>query len=150
VGAMITPWPLGMMVAAPIAGALSDRYPAGLLGGIGMAIATIGAVLLGFLPDDLSRWSLIWRMAVCGVGFGMFLVPNARLLIHAAPRARAASAGGLISTTRLLGETFGTTWLAVLFGMGMTSQWTPAMTAAALMMLAGILSIARLYTRGSQ
>src|ERR1700676_5083793 len=35
VGAVITPWPLGAMIFAPLAGMLSDRFPAGLLGGVG-------------------------------------------------------------------------------------------------------------------
>jgi DHA2 family multidrug resistance protein-like MFS transporter len=150
VGAMITPWPLAMMVVAPIAGALSDRYPAGLLGAIGMVIAALGALLLAFLPAELSQGSLIWRMALCGGGFGMFLAPNARLLIHAAPRARAASAGGLLSTTRLFGEALGATWLAMLLSMGLTSPWIVGATSACLTVLAGVLSVARLQVKDAR
>ena len=50
VGAMIAPWPLTTMFVAPAAGTLSDRVPAGLLGGIGMAIAVVALLLLAFLP----------------------------------------------------------------------------------------------------
>jgi DHA2 family multidrug resistance protein-like MFS transporter len=46
VGAMIAPWPLTTLVVAPLAGTLSDRYPAGLLGGIGMAMAIAGLVVV--------------------------------------------------------------------------------------------------------
>jgi DHA2 family multidrug resistance protein-like MFS transporter len=46
VGAVIAPWPLANIVVAPLAGWLSDRIPAGLLGGIA---ATVMAAT--------SRWS---------------------------------------------------------------------------------------------
>ena len=32
IGVLITPWPAALVVMAPIAGRLADRYPAGLLG----------------------------------------------------------------------------------------------------------------------
>jgi DHA2 family multidrug resistance protein-like MFS transporter len=117
---------------------------AGLLGGIGMAIATLGMLLLAFLPEGASYGSIAWRMAICGVGYGMFLSPNARLVVSAAPLARAASAGGLISTNRLLAQTLGATLLAGLLNLGYGSNATPALIAAALALCAGICSVARL------
>jgi len=144
IGAVISPWPLSMMVVAPIAGWMSDRIHAGLLGGIGMAIATAGMVLLALMPDHLTQWAISWRMALCGVGYGMFLSPNARLVISAAPLARAASAGGLISTNRLVGQTLGATLIAALLALGYGSDGTPAVIAAALASLAGVCSVARL------
>jgi DHA2 family multidrug resistance protein-like MFS transporter len=144
VGAIITPWPLAMMLFAPLAGVLSDRFPAGLLGGIGMAIATAALLLLAFLPPHVSRFDMVWRMALCGIGFGLFLAPNARLIVHSAPHARAASAGGLISTTRLTGQTLGATLLAALLSFGVGSNRVPALVAAALALLSGLCSVARM------
>jgi DHA2 family multidrug resistance protein-like MFS transporter len=123
---------------------LSDRYPAGMLGGIGMAIATGGLVLLAFLPAQLTHLDMVWRMAMCGAGFGLFMAPNARLIVHSAPHERAASAGGLISTTRLTGQTLGATVLAALLSVGVGSGPVPALLAAGLTVLAGICSLARL------
>ncbi len=144
VGAVITPWPLGTMIIAPLAGILSDRYPAGLLGGIGMGIATAALLLLAFLPAHVSQLELAWRMMLCGCGFGLFLSPNARLIVHSAPHDRAASAGGLISTTRLTGQTLGATLLAALLSFGVGSNRVPALVAAGLALFAGICSVARL------
>jgi len=144
VGAVITPWPLAMMVVAPLAGMLSDRFPAGLMGGIGMAIAAAALLSLAFLPGQVSHFDLIWRMALCGTGFGLFLAPNARLIVHSAPHERAASAGGLISTTRLTGQTLGATLLAALLSFGIGSNKVPALIAAGLAILAGICSVAQL------
>lgn len=144
IGAAIAPWPLSMMIVAPIAGMMSDRFHPGLLGGIGMAIATVGMLLLALLPEGASYWSIAWRMSICGVGYGMFLSPNARLVVSAAPLARAASAGGLISTNRLVAQTLGATLLAGLLNLGHGSDSTPALIAAALTLCAGICSVARL------
>ena len=144
IGAIITPWPLGMMIMAPLAGVLSDRFPAGVLGGIGMAVATAALLLLAFLPLRLTHFDLVWRMALCGAGFGLFLAPNARLIVHSAPHERAASAGGLLSSTRMAGQTLGATLLAALLALGVGSGMTPALVAAGLALFAGICSVARL------
>jgi MFS transporter, DHA2 family, multidrug resistance protein len=147
VGAVITPWPLAIMIFAPLAGILSDRFPAGLLGGIGMTISTVGLLSLAFLPAHVTQFDLMWRMAMSGLGFGLFLAPNARLMVHTAPRARAASAGGLLSTIRLTGQTLGATLLAALLSLGVGSTRVPALVAAGLAFGAGICSVARLKSR---
>jgi MFS transporter, DHA2 family, multidrug resistance protein len=144
VGASITPWPLGMLVVAPLAGILADRLPAGVLGTLGMVIATTALLLLAFLPDHVSQFDIIWRMAVCGIGFGLFLPPNARLIVHIAPPDRAASAGGLISSSRLIGRTLGSTLLATLLSFGLGSNRIPALVAAALSLVSGICAAVRL------
>jgi len=144
VGAMITPWPLAVLLIGPTAGMLSDRFPAGILGGIGMAIATIGLLSLAFLPAHVSHLDMVWRTALSGAGFGLFVAPNARLIIHSAPHERAASAGGLISTTRLTGQTIGATLLAALLSVGVGSGPMPALLAAGLAFLAGVCSLARM------
>lgn len=146
VGAVITPWPLAMMVIAPLAGILSDRFPAGILGGIGMSIATMALLLLAFLPPDAGYVDIAWRMALCGTGFGLFLAPNTRLIVGSTPMARAAAAGGLISTTRLTGQTLGATMVAMLLTAGVGDGSVPTLVAAALTLITLICSVARLNT----
>ncbi|MDB5672891.1 MAG: transporter [Alphaproteobacteria bacterium] len=144
VGAMLAPWPLTTMFVAPAAGALSDRVPAGILGGIGMAIATTALLLIAWLPAQPHYFEVAWRMALCGAGFGLFLSPNARLIIGSAPRERAASAGGLIATTRMTGQTLGATVVAALLAFGLGGGMTPPLVSAALAIVAGLCSVARL------
>ena len=144
VGAAIAPWPLTNMVVAPLAGWLSDRIPAGLLGGIGMAISITALTLLALLPADPSYADIAWRMALCGSGFGTFLPPNARLIIGSAPQERAAAAGGLVSTVRLAGQTTGATVVALLLQLGVGAGRTPALVAVGLAFVAGACSLARL------
>src|SRR5262249_51826077 len=45
-GLLMTPWPASVALTAPIAGRLADRYPAGLLGGIGLSVLCFGLVML--------------------------------------------------------------------------------------------------------
>lgn len=97
-----------MGITAPLAGRLADRYPAGILGGIGLALLTAGLVLLALLPPDPTPWDMVWRMALCGLGFGFFQSPNNRTLLASAPPERAGSASGILASARLVGQTVGT------------------------------------------
>jgi DHA2 family multidrug resistance protein-like MFS transporter len=116
-GLMMTPWPVMVGVVAPFAGRLADRYPAGILGGIGLGIMTVGLVLLLFLPDDPTGWEAAWRMGVCGAGFALFQSPNNRQMIASVPTERSGAGSGMLSTARLLGQTSGATMVAVLFSL---------------------------------
>ena len=116
-GLLMTPWPLTVAIIAPIAGRLADRHPAGLLGGIGLISMAAGLVLLAALPAHPATADIVWRMAVCGFGFGLFQTPNNRAMIGASPRSRSGAAGGMLSTARLLGQTGGAALVAVIFGL---------------------------------
>jgi DHA2 family multidrug resistance protein-like MFS transporter len=144
IGAVIAPWPLTNMVVAPLAGWLSDRVPAGLLGGIGMVISIIALLLIAALPADPTSLDIAWRMALCGSGFGIFLPPNARLIIGSVPRERAAAAGGLVATVRLVGQTTGATAVAALLAFGVGDGRVPPLVSAGLAVIAGLCSVARL------
>ncbi|EIS63170.1 major Facilitator Superfamily protein, partial [Yersinia pestis PY-64] len=93
-GLLLTPWPLATMVIAPIAGRLVERYHAGLLGGIGLAVFASGLFLLAVLPANPSDVDIIWRMILCGAGFGLFQTPNNHTIISAAPQHRSGGASG--------------------------------------------------------
>ena len=117
IGVLITPWPAALVVMAPIAGRLADRYPAGLLGGFGLAVMTLGLLLVLTLPPRPAQIDVAWRLAVCGVGFGFFQSPNNRLMLGSAPRERAGAGSGMVSTSRLLGQTTGSALVALIFGV---------------------------------
>ena len=117
IGVLMTPWPAALVVMAPIAGRLADEYPAGLLGGIGLAVMTGGLLLVLFMPMPPSSADVAWRLAVCGIGFGFFQSPNNRLMIASAPRDRAGAGSGMLSTSRLFGQTTGSALVAVVFGL---------------------------------
>jgi DHA2 family multidrug resistance protein-like MFS transporter len=117
IGVLITPWPAALVIMAPIAGRLADRHSAGLLGGFGLAVMTLGLLLVLFMPEPPTRLDVAWRLAVCGIGFGFFQSPNNRLMIASAPRDRAGAGSGMLSTSRLLGQTTGSALVALVFGL---------------------------------
>ena len=141
-GAVLAPVPLVSLIVAPTSGLLSDRVPAGLLGGIGMAIGFISMICLALLPAHPSHVDLLWRVALCGLGFGMFFSPNARQVVGAAPAARTAAAGALFSTTRGAGQTLGATAIAALLAMGLGVGPAPGFIAAGFTLIAGLCSVA--------
>ena len=114
-GLLMTPWPIAVGIAAPIAGRLADRMSAGLLGGIGLAVFALGLFLLSRLGVAPHNFDIAWRMAVCGFGFGMFQSPNNRTIVSAAPKPRSGAAGGMLATARLLGQTTGAVAVGVAF-----------------------------------
>ena len=144
-GLLMTPWPVGVALAAPIAGRLADRYPAGILGSLGLLAMASGLTLLALFPHNGTSADLIWRMALCGLGFGFFQAPNNRTLIGSAPRARAGAAGGMLATARLLGQTLGAAGVAILFRAypGKGSNLTLAV-AAGISLAAAAVSVSRL------
>jgi DHA2 family multidrug resistance protein-like MFS transporter len=116
-GFLMTPWPLVVGIMAPIGGRLSDRYPVGILGGIGLALLSTGMVLLATLPAAPGVADIAWRMAICGIGFGFFQAPNLRALMTSAPPGRSGSASSIVATARLSGQTIGAALAALCFGL---------------------------------
>lgn len=116
-GFFMTPWPLVVGIMAPIAGRLSDRYPVGILGGIGLTTLTAGMVLLAMLPASPGIANIVWRMAICGIGFGFYQAPNLKALMSSAPPGRSGSASSIVATSRLTGQTIGAALAALCFGL---------------------------------
>ena len=116
-GFFMTPWPLVVAIMAPIGGRLSDRYPAGILGGLGLVLLGLGMVLLATLPASPSVANIVWRMVICGIGFGFFQTPNIKALMSSAPPHRSGGASGIVATARLTGQTIGAALAALCFGL---------------------------------
>jgi MFS transporter, DHA2 family, multidrug resistance protein len=116
-GFFMTPWPLVVTIMAPIGGRLSDRYPVGILGGIGLVLLGIGMALLAMLPPEPATADIVWRTVICGIGFGFFQTPNLRALMASAPPHRSGSASSIVATARLIGQTLGAALAALCFGL---------------------------------
>jgi DHA2 family multidrug resistance protein-like MFS transporter len=147
-GLLMTPWPLAIAVAAPIAGRLADRYPAGLLGGAGLLLFAVGLIALALIPGHAGAGDIVWRMALAGVGFGLFQSPNNRAMIGSAPRERGGGASGMLGTARLLGQTTGAALVALIFARSAEHGETVSLyCAAGFALLAAGVSALRLFDR---
>ena len=146
-GLLMTPWPVGVAFAAPVAGRLADRYSAAILCGFGLIALCAGLALLALFPENGTASDLMWRMALCGLGFGFFQAPNNRTMISSAPRPRSGAAAGMLSTVRSLGHASGAALVAVLFSTHRDDGAQIALLAAATMAaIAALLSFSRLRT----
>lgn len=123
-GLLLTPWPLATMVMAPLAGRLIERYHAGLLGAVGLALFASGLFALAILPATPTDADIIWRMVLCGAGFGLFQSPNNHTIISSAPRHRSGGASGMLGTARLFGQSSGAALVALMFNL-FSTQGTP-------------------------
>ena len=147
-GLLLTPWPLAVAVIAPFTGRLSDRYPAGFLGGCGLAVMAAGLASLSLLPAHPATVDIVWRMLICGIGFGFFNTPNNRAIITSAPPTRAGAASGMQATSRLLGQSMGAALVALIFGLWPREGTTIAMVVAACAAAgAAVVSFLRLMER---
>jgi len=130
-GLLMTPWPLATAVMAPLAGRLADRYSAGVLGALGLVTFASGLALLALLPASPGNADVVWRMALCGAGFGLFQSPNNRALLTSAPPERSGGASGMLGTARLLGQTTGAALAALMFSVAGAQATFWALGAAA-------------------
>lgn len=144
-GLLLTPWPVATLFTAPLAGYLVEKIHAGLLGCVGMLIFGTGLYLLATLSSPTDG-AIIWRMAVCGAGFGLFQTPNNSTIMSSAPTNRSGGASGMIGTARLLGQTLGATLVALLFSLAPQgkSNTSSLLVGAAFAVVAAIVSCFRL------
>jgi DHA2 family multidrug resistance protein-like MFS transporter len=150
-GLLITPWPITVAFAAPLAGRLVERYPAGLLGGIGLLLFAAGLGGLALLPAHPTHFDVVWRMALSGAGFGLFQTPNNRTMIAAAPRERSGGASGMLGTARLLGQTTGAALVALFLARSpLDGTQISLLVAAGFALLGAVLSMLRLSEAGSR
>lgn len=116
-GMLMTPWPLATMIVSPIAARYVERHNPGATAACGMVVYAAGILLLMLAPAGMSEMGIAWRMALCGVGFGMFQTPNNIVMITATPVKRSGGASGMQGTARLVGQTLGATFVSIVFAV---------------------------------
>ncbi|MDI3298733.1 MAG: MFS transporter [Bacillota bacterium] len=130
-GLVMTAHPLMVLVLAPVAGALSDRIGTRSLAFAGLALSGLGLLLLTGLGPGAPAWQVAWRMAVYGLGTGIFQAPNNSAVMGAAPRSRLGIASSVLAAVRNVGMVLGVAVADLVF-TARRSAWTAVLGGAGL------------------
>ncbi|MFP2507079.1 MFS transporter [Buttiauxella gaviniae] len=114
---LFTPWPIGIILAAPHAGRLADRYSAAIISTAGLCIFAIGLTLLAMLPEHAQAWDICLRSLICGIGFGCFQSPNNKEMLSNASRENSGYASGVLAIMRTFGQCLGTAFVGVMMSI---------------------------------
>jgi EmrB/QacA subfamily drug resistance transporter len=122
VGLLLAAVPIVMSVIAPLSGSLSDRFGTRLITVIGLVILLGGYYALGSLNAETTAAGYLLRLLPIGIGMGVFQSPNNSAIMGAVIRERLGIASGLLSVTRVLGQTTGIAVLGALWASRVMAQ----------------------------
>jgi len=105
-GLILVAQPVMMAIFAPIAGRLSDKFVPQKLAALGMSLSTIGLFLFAFINEETSIAFITLGLLIIGTGFGFFSSPNTNAIMGSVERRFYGVASAMVSTMRLLGQTF--------------------------------------------
>ncbi|MBJ2156620.1 MFS transporter [Variovorax sp. IB41] len=117
-GLLMTPWPLAVMLAAPLSARLAQRVPSAWLCAAGGACFASGLALCALWPlHGNTGLPIAIFTSLAGLGFGFFQTPNNQNMLLSAPKERSGAAGGAQGTARLTGLTLGSLLMSLMFGL---------------------------------
>ena len=118
-GVHALPWTAVPMVAAPIAGALSDRIGGRSLVGVGLLLQAAGlAWLASQISPDAAYGRLVPGLVLGGVGNGLFFAPIANLVLGSVRREQEGIASGFNNAIREFGGVLGVAVMGAIFAAG--------------------------------
>jgi len=97
-GIYMLPMTIGMLVAGPLSGYLSDRFGARPFATGGMLGAALAFVLLAALPIDFSYVQFALVLALMGAAMGLFASPNRAAVMNSLPAGDRGAGGGMNQT----------------------------------------------------
>ncbi|CAM3651166.1 Major facilitator superfamily (MFS) profile domain-containing protein [Bordetella sputigena] len=117
-GLLMIPWPLAVMLAAPLSARLAQRVPGAWLCAAGSGCFAIGLALCAMWPlHGDPALPIVVFTSLAGLGFGFFQTPNNQNMLLSAPRERSGAAGGAQGTARLTGLTLGSLLMSLMFAL---------------------------------
>ncbi len=97
-GIYMLPLTVGMLIAGPTSGYLSDRFGARPFASGGMVGTALSFGLLLLLPINFSYPVFALILALTGISMGMFASPNRAGVMNSLPRADRGAGGGMNQT----------------------------------------------------
>ncbi len=116
-GLVLIAQPVVMAILSPLAGRLSDRIEPRVLASLGMAVTTVGLVLLIFLNQDRGIGFILLSLGILGLGFALFSSPNSNAIMSSVDRKFYGVASGTLGTMRITGQMFSLGIATLLFAI---------------------------------
>ncbi|MBF8265556.1 MAG: MFS transporter, partial [Dehalococcoidia bacterium] len=104
-GLILVSQPVVMASISPLAGRLSDRLEPRLMSSIGMALTTLGLIMLTFINNQTGLGYILASLITIGLGFGLFSSPNTNAALSSVEKKFYGVASGTLATMRLIGQT---------------------------------------------
>jgi MFS family permease len=130
-GIYMLPLTVGMLIAGPTSGFLSDRFGARPFATGGMLGAAFSFGLLILLPTDFTYWEFALVLALNGVFMGMFASPNRAAVMNSLPPGDRGAGGGMNQTFQNSAQVLSIGIFFTLLIVGLASS-LPAATSAGL------------------
>jgi EmrB/QacA subfamily drug resistance transporter len=116
-GLVLIAQPVMQTLISPFAGMLSDRIESRVVASIGMALTTLGLILLIFLVSDTSLTFILISLIILGIGFALFSSPNVNAIMSSVDKKYYGVASGMLGTMRLIGQTLSLGIVLLLFSL---------------------------------
>jgi hypothetical protein len=97
-GIYMLPLTIGFLVAAPLAGVISDRIGTRWFTTAGLVITAGTFALLIVLPVNFNYWAFAGILVLNGVGMGLFAAPNRAEVMNSLPGNARGSGAGMMTT----------------------------------------------------
>jgi MFS family permease len=106
-GAIFLPMTLLIILIAPIAGKLSDRFGSRWLMGIGMTILSISLLLYQRVGIGSDFWTLLPALVLGGIGMALTMSPMTSAAMASVPIDKAGVGSGVLNSFRQVGGSLG-------------------------------------------
>lgn len=102
-GMVLLSMPAIQAIFSPLAGRLSDRIAPQILASVGMALTTIGLILLTFLGQNTAIGFILVSLIILGFGFAFFSSPNTNAVMSSVEMKTYGVASATLATMRQIG-----------------------------------------------
>jgi EmrB/QacA subfamily drug resistance transporter len=121
-GIFLLPMTIGMLVAGPVSGLISDRIGARGLATAGMLVFAGSFIGLMLLPVQFPYWAFALFITLNGIGGGMFAAPNSSSIMGSVPASQRGAASGMRATFQNSGTALSIGIFFSLMVMGLSSS----------------------------
>jgi MFS family permease len=116
-GLILVSMPAVQAIFSPVAGSLSDRIAPQILASAGMALTTLGLVLLSLLGENTAIGFILVSLIILGFGFALFSSPNTNAVMSSVEKRAYGVASATLATMRQVGMMLSMGIAMVVFAM---------------------------------